>query len=442
MGCCASKNDDFYNEKEDYDDEPYSKEESATIVDPEDYLHDDLKGVPSLLNHPHFLLLYVPSKEEEKTKMRLVKPSTDPIHRRRIMKRVFTESGGDDNDVPLPHYALSHLWKTSKHGDQWEDIGLYVDDEYGSPVEPVSMRPEKRDTILALLRDHPGSYWWIDVLCARTDTPLDIMGDIYAQCSRCYAMIDCDDKTIPEIRDYMDRIPDQESYWSKRLKRLKVDDPQYEYTFQQYKQAVDVLDTFMERDWWKRVWTWQEMVLPREVIFLAETANQVSGTHMLDMRLLARLEKNLQTESFRIPGKPLKRTGSARLLEMKRSREAGEAFRDERISLWTLNHLFKAFERSSRRCMDPVDYVYGVLGVLGFKIPRMADPQQVWHCFFTELDNFLTDVKRRSMIDQRDEMFAAIGVNQDMKNFDLQAATCMSDVYTGLLDIDMFTVMF
>lgn len=130
------------------------------------------------------------------------------------------------------------------------------------------------------------------------------------------------------------------------------------------------------------------------------------------------------------------------MLEMKRSREAGEAFRDERISLWTLNHLFKAFERSSRRCMDPVDYVYGVLGVLGFKIPRMADPQQVWHCFFTELDNFLTDVKRRSMIDQRDEMFAAIGVNQDMKNFDLQAATCMSDVYTGLLDIDMFTVMF
>lgn len=292
------------SKKEDYDDEPYSKEESATIVDPEDYLHgDDLEGIPSLLNHPHFLLLYVPGKDEEKTKMKLVKPSTDPIHRRRIMKRVITASGDDNNqDVPLPHYALSHLWKTSKHGHQWEDIGLYVDDEYGNPVEPVSMRPEKRDTILALLRDHPDSYWWIDVLCARTDTPLDIMGDIYAQCSTCYAMIDCDDKTIPKLRHYMDRIPDQESYWKKRLKRLKMNDPQYEYTFKQYKQAVDVLDTFMERDWWKRVWTWQEMVLPREVVFLAETATEVSGTHMLDMESLSRLEKNLQTESFRLPG--------------------------------------------------------------------------------------------------------------------------------------------
>ncbi|CDS06490.1 hypothetical protein LRAMOSA09018 [Lichtheimia ramosa] len=414
------------------------KEESATIVAPEDY-EDDLKGVPTLLDDPHFLLLYVPSKDEKNTKMKLVKPATDLYHRQRIMQRVIP----DDKTTALPHYALSHLWKTSKFGHQWDDIGHYVDDEDGNPVEPVSMRPEKRDTILALLESHPDSYWWIDVLCARTDTPLDIMGDIYACCSRCYAMIDCDASTIPQIRDYMDRIPDQEGYWSKRLKRIQVNDPQYQPTLDQYKQAVDVLDTFMECDWWKRVWTWQEMVLPREVVFLAETAaHHVSGNHMLDMRLLTRLENNLQTESFRIPGKPLKRTGSTRLMEMKRSREAGEAFRDERISLWTLNHLFKAFERSSRQCMDPLDYVYGVLGVLQFNIPRMADPNQVWHCFFDELEHFITDVKRRSMIDQRDELFAAIGINQDRKDFDLKSAQCMSDVYKGLLDIDMFTVMF
>ncbi|KAI7873963.1 hypothetical protein K492DRAFT_200340 [Lichtheimia hyalospora FSU 10163] len=415
--------------------EHYSKEESATIVDSEDYALDDPKAVPSLLDEDKFLLLYVPPKDE-KTKMKLVKPSKDPYHKKRIMQRIIPDG---DSDMLLPHYALSHVWKISKPEDQWEKIGQYVDDEHGNPVKSIPMRSEKRNTILALLYDHPDSYWWIDVLCARTDTPLEIMGDIYACCSRCYAMIDGDAGTIPKIRQYMDRIPDQEGYWSKRLKRLRVDDPHYASTLDQYKQAVDVLDTFMERDWWKRVWTWQELVLPREVVFLAETANQVSGINMLDMQLLARLEKNLQTESFR---KPLKRTGSIRLMEMNRSRQACEAFRAERISFWTLNHLFQAFARSSRKCTNSVDYVYGVLGVLQFNIPRMSDPKQVWQYFLVALDDFITDIKRRSMIDQRDELFAAIRLNQARRDFDLQAAECMSDVYKELLDIDMLTVMF
>ncbi|CDH58050.1 predicted protein [Lichtheimia corymbifera JMRC:FSU:9682] len=107
--------------------------------------------------------------------------------------------------IPSFYYALSHLWGLSENNRHyWNDISEHVDDENGQPVHPVSMRPEKRDALLTMLKDHPDSYWWIDVLCARTDTPLDIMGDIYACCLECIAVIDCEPRLIPELHATMD----------------------------------------------------------------------------------------------------------------------------------------------------------------------------------------------------------------------------------------------
>ncbi|KAI7873725.1 hypothetical protein K492DRAFT_196978, partial [Lichtheimia hyalospora FSU 10163] len=81
-----------------------------------------------LLDHPHFLLLYVP---DDGTMMRLVKPSEDSYHRERIIQMV------DDSDLLLPYYALSHLWGTSKANPHtWEEVGEYVMDENGEPAAP------------------------------------------------------------------------------------------------------------------------------------------------------------------------------------------------------------------------------------------------------------------------------------------------------------------
>ncbi|KAJ8652906.1 hypothetical protein O0I10_011440 [Lichtheimia ornata] len=144
------------------------------------------KGLGSLLDDEHFLLLYVP--EDNGDKMQIVRPASNLFHRRRMIKR--------DNEakrIPSFYYALSHLWGlTENNRYHWNDINEYVNDENGQPVKPVSMRPEKRDALLTMLQDHPDSYWWIDVLCARTNTPLDIIGDIYSCCLECIAMIDCD----------------------------------------------------------------------------------------------------------------------------------------------------------------------------------------------------------------------------------------------------------
>ncbi|CDH59419.1 predicted protein [Lichtheimia corymbifera JMRC:FSU:9682] len=197
------------------------------------------KGLNALLDDEYFLLLYVP---ENGGRMQVIRPASDSYHRKRMIKRI-----NEVKHIPSFYYALSHLWGL-KENDRyhWHDIHEYVDDEEGQPMKPVSMRLEKRDALLALLKYHPDSYWWIDVLCARHDTPLDIMGDIYSCCLDCIVMIDCEPTLIPKIRIY--------KHLNQESKLLKV------------------LYTFFQCEWWQRVSTWQEMALPcGDVRFMSET---------------------------------------------------------------------------------------------------------------------------------------------------------------------------
>lgn len=52
--------------------------------------------------------------------------------------------------------------------------------------------------------------------------------------------------------------------------------------------------------------------------------------------------------------------------------------------------LVSTMTHSPRRCMDPVDYVYGVLGLFQIEIPRMDDPVAVWKLFLSEMDKLLS----------------------------------------------------
>lgn len=214
--------------------------------------------VNTLLVHPDFLLLYVPG---DGTKMKLVKPSSDLYHRERIMQGTST------------WYALSHLWGTSKTDPHlWSEIGRYVDDEHGQAAEPIPMRYEKRNTLLNLLQSHPDSYWWIDVLCARTDTPLDIMGTIYACCTLCFAMVDCDPRLIQHINSIRCMVEKAEPM-SEQCKNLE----------NQLRSAIHALT---ECAWWNRVWTWQEIVLPYHVTLMAETTTDFSSHNRVGVEFL------------------------------------------------------------------------------------------------------------------------------------------------------------
>lgn len=223
------------------------------------------KGLSALLADPYFLLLYVP---ENGAKMQIIRPATNAYHRKRMIKRINEAKG-----IPSFYYTLSHIWGLSKDNrHHWSDISEYVDDENGQPVKPVSMRPEKRDTLLSLLKDHPDSYWWIDVLCARTDTPLDIMGDIYSCCLECIAMIVGETTLIPQLHSLMVAVRKEfPTYYNMSYDEVldrKQDDKRLAH-------VTELLFTLMKSQWWKRVWTWQEMALPfGDVRLMAET-----GTH-------------------------------------------------------------------------------------------------------------------------------------------------------------------
>ena len=81
--------------------------------------------------------------------------------------------------------------------------------------------------------------------------------------------------------------------------------------------------------------------------------------------------------------------------------------------------------------MNPVDYVYGVLGMLRIKIPRMKDPNAVWQTFLRELYSY---------------NFGNFEVSNRVRQVNLQEVEHMGDVYkdffiTSLDEPDLTTVL-
>ena len=168
----------------------------------------------------------------------------------------------------------------------WSDISAYVDDENGDPMEPIAMRLKKRAPLLTLLKDQRDSYWWIDVMCARSnDFPFELLGNIYACCTRCIAMIDCDDNVIPEMNAMWDADSDFQ-------KESHVDKPLAEY-LKQYEKLNHLIVSLTRCMWWTRVWMWQETVLPQDVRLISETTTNVSSDNMLHVDELYHFEAML-----------------------------------------------------------------------------------------------------------------------------------------------------
>lgn len=75
--------------------------------------------------------------------------------------------------------------------------------------------------------------------------------------------------------------------------------------------------------------------------------------------------------------------------------------------VWGHKDLFtviKSLCSSTRRCYDPCDYVYGVLGMIQINIPRMEDPNAVWRHFLSELDYYTPFYVRHRCTELADEI--------------------------------------
>ncbi|KAI7874565.1 hypothetical protein K492DRAFT_183774 [Lichtheimia hyalospora FSU 10163] len=385
------------------------------------------KGLSALLADPYFLLLYVP---ENGTKMQIIRPAKDLYHLNRIEKLINEAKG-----IPSFYYALSHLWKITENNRQlWEEIGEYVDDLDGKPAAPVSMRAEKRGTLLGLLKDHPDSYWWIDVLCARSDTPLDIMGDIYSCCHECIAMLDCEPKLLSRLHTEKNM---RKNLFGDRANVLKNS----KQIYGKYSELVKDLYTFRQSEWWKRVWTWQEMALPFGVVrLMAETdvdrfqSNTITMDDLLnsfknavDIDLYANHKNEYDPKFFELPHW---------MLEIFYSRDL-EKRGVEMMSAYQFCNLISSLKGSPRRCMDTVDYVYGILGMLQIKIPRMADPKKVWQRFLSEIDGYMDSagIKNEVFKNPAGSKVKIIGIRKYAYRIDLTTVDCLGDVYGNILDI-------
>ncbi|KAI7883051.1 hypothetical protein K492DRAFT_193038 [Lichtheimia hyalospora FSU 10163] len=398
------------------------------------------KGLSALLADPYFLLLYVP---ENGAKMQIIQPAKDSYHQKRIEQRI-----NEAKDIPSFYYALSHLWKiTENNRHLWEEIGEYVNDLGGKPAAPVSMRREKRDTLLRLLKDHPDSYWWIDVLCARSDTPLDIMGDIYSCCLECIAMIDCETNLISRL--HTEKNMRKELYDEDYINASKSSNSSSDYLlhckqiYEKYSELVEDLCAFQQSGWWNRVWTLQEMALPfGAVLLMAETDIDRLQSNTITMDDLLNSFKNAMDI----------------ILYMKHKNEYdpvihkflfywfvgifySRAFKKRGFEItpaYEFFSLFSSLASSFRLCMDPVDYVYGVLGMLQIKIPRMTDPKKVWQRFLSELDDYMqmAGFKNQDFQDPEGIKVKIIGIREDAHEINLTTVEHMGDVYDCILELE------
>lgn len=242
--------------------------------------------VEIMLYKKDFRLLYVASDARTMT---VIQPSNSSDHRARIKRQGY--------------YALSHLWGNVKEFPTW-NVGSFVT-ENGYPVDPIPMRPEKRHTLLALLKAYPDTYWWIDVLCARDDTPLVIMGDIYKHCRKCYAMLDCAPDLIPKLWEKRkDLVTLQRIYHeliAENLFQAYDDDPAFmiherqEYVKTLIAEGQDSIFEMMQLlfrcRWFDRVWTLQEIVLPKAVMLISETCNYDPDKHQISFGFISQVLK-------------------------------------------------------------------------------------------------------------------------------------------------------
>ncbi|KAI7873501.1 hypothetical protein K492DRAFT_200644 [Lichtheimia hyalospora FSU 10163] len=99
--------------------------------------------------------------------------------------------------------------------------------------------------------------------------------------------------------------------------------------------------------------------------------------------------------------------------------------------------LIVALGGSTRRCMDPVDYVYGVLGMLNIKIPRLTEPKAVWQRFLSELDHYMDmeDIKNKVFQITGGYNVKTTGIKESAYEIDLHEVKRMSNVYDNVLAI-------
>jgi hypothetical protein len=307
----------------------------------------------NLFAHPGFRLIFI----DEDGSMSLVTPLD---HKKGIL-----EDG---------YRCISHYWGNAI---QWEDHPIK------NVMWGVCVRQEKRERLLQVFNHHKG-YWWMDVFCTNQEDinkPLDVMGDIYRYCKECICLLDtiCDIPGFTSEKEalvaiaksvekctwisYKDDVPTR----CTMLSSCNVDT--YPSELEYY------VRTIRNANWFKRVWTWQEAVLPPKLLFCSEQTKPHKYEPFDDEFLRGLLPCDIFGRGKRkIPNV---RSGETPFDLSKERFETEvatilESFRlivhsnDKRHDIWDN---IRIAADSERICTNEEDYVYGITGVLNVSIP-------------------------------------------------------------------------
>ncbi|KAI7887153.1 hypothetical protein K492DRAFT_233032 [Lichtheimia hyalospora FSU 10163] len=401
---------------------------------------------PSLYANPDFLVLYI----SDDGNMTMIRPADAPEHRKNMEKQ-------------RGHYALSHLWGNAKDYPYW-DVGTFIHDWDGKPVEPIPMRPEKRNTLLALLKAYPG-YWWIDVLCARVDTPLVIMGSIYRSCKTCFALLDCPVETIHRLSK-RHLMPIRNDIFTTLMKFYKVfikasndglDEqsahklisPAATTHFEKlmtYQDEIQAMRDLLECGWFSRIWTLQELVLPTKLVIFPEQFQDNVDIHedQAEFGIINDITSALQLEGFedylddevRIVYQKVYVPIVEWLAQKLDSSLEGSYICNDELSMVSrldqIQDVFDSLSGSPRTCMDPLDYVYGILGLLNLDIPRIDNADGLWAIFLSKLEERLTQMVN----DITEDVNVSFTLSKSARDIKLIEAKHVSEVYNGLLTLE------
>lgn len=300
----------------------------------------------NLFSHPGFRLIFI----NDNGNISLVNPSKD---------------GSKEDILEKGYRCISHYW--GPNPPKWED----------HPVKNVTwnvhIREEKQGRLLQIFNHHKG-YFWMDVFCTDQDSdnkPLDIMGDVYKNCTECICMVDipkftgesCLGKYVTE-RDYLEDISKtvREAHSKKGISSLvKISSHRIRmFRIFQYKLG--------NSSWSNRVWTWQESVLPPKTYYCSEVSYTKEYAPM-------------DQEIFSDACTKLGELGYPDLMTV-------------RFNHTREQDLFYAMI-SPRKCANQEDYIYGILGLLDIYIRPNLDAITAAKELQKELDNRGIDVQVR-----------------------------------------------
>ena len=260
-----------------------------------------------------------------------------------------------------PYNALSYFWGSEPFSETVSCNGI-----------PLNITPSLFDTLREIYLYQEGNPEqrrpiWIDAIClnqqdqTELEVQVPIMYDIYSRA--CIVLVylgsskdnsDFAMTSIENLRDRLKAIPDQLiPYYTLPEQGLEAEGHRIWTT----------IEDLLARPWFSRVWTFQEATIAEGIIFGCGS-KWLSGDILLDLgielnkkSLIGLVERRARRRTYETGS----RTGRQLLRGLGRSRQAYQ--KNKSIDIGSL-----LSSTRGRNCKEPVDHLWGMLGLMQPKI--------------------------------------------------------------------------